>query len=380
MTTMAPVRTVLAITGWGVLSPIGIGIDEFTVSVHNGRSGSAEVGAMFADEIPRPDGFAMTDFNVRDYLGRKGTSFLDRSTALALVVCGQALADSDLVVDETNTERVGIALGTTAGSVRSTSDYSKATFVEDRPYLVNPLIFPNAVMNCAAGQSAIRYHLKGVNATIAGGQAATLSALRYARNLIGLDRADAMVVGATEEYGPQVAWSTEFAMREHGGTLAAGEGAAVFVVEEAERVRRAGRSPQAEVLAAEIATHLPADESTPEEDFSNSLADCLRRALDYAGVTADEVRAVASGENGMPVLDGYENRAIQDVLGDEPRRIRIKELTGEAHSASTALQLAALLASYRADPALDGQVCVLTTRTPDGVVGAAVIRGWHRDG
>lgn len=369
---------VLAITGWGVLSPIGIGVPEFAAALAEGRSGSADVSEMFDDEIPRPDGFAMTGFRARDFLGRKGTSFLDRSTALAMIACGQALADTDLTVDEGNADRVGIALGTTAGSVRSTSDYSRATFVEEKPYLVNPLLFPNAVMNSAAGQSAIRYHLKGVNATIAGAQAAPLSALRYARNLIGLDRAEALLVGATEEYGPQVAWATEFAMRAHGGTLAAGEGAAVFVVEDAARVRRAGRTPDAEVLAVEVVTHLPADESAPEEDFSASLAGCLRRVLETAGVSADEVFAVASAENGMPVLDGYEDRAIREVLGEGPRRLRIKELTGEAGSASTALQIAALLALHRSDPELDGRVGVVTTRTPDGMLGAAVLRGRYR--
>jgi 3-oxoacyl-[acyl-carrier-protein] synthase II len=372
--------TTLAITGWGVLSPIGVGVGEFAGSLARGHRGSADVSEMFEDEIPRPDGFAMTGFRAKDYLGRKGTSFLDRSTALAMVACGQALADTDLTVDESNAERVGIALGTTAGSVRSTSDYSRATFVEEKPYLVNPLLFPNAVMNSAAGQSAIRYHLKGVNATIAGAQTAVLSALRYARNLIGLDRADALLVGATEEYGPQVAWATEFAMRAGGGTLAAGEGAAVFVVEDAARVRRAGRTPDAEVLAVEVLTHLPADESGPAEDFSATLADCLRRALEAAGVRPDDVFAVASSENGMPVPDSHEDRAIREVLGDGPRRLRIKELAGEAGSASTALQIAALLALHRADPELDGRVGVVTTRTPDGMLGAAVLRGRHRPG
>ncbi|MCG8914800.1 beta-ketoacyl synthase [Actinokineospora sp. PR83] len=368
---------VLAITGWGVVSPLGTGAAAFTSGLAAGGPGPADVSEMFEEELPRPDGFAVTDFSAKDHLGRKGTSFLDRSTALALVACGQAIADAGLVVDETNTQRVGIALGTTAGSVKSTSDYSRATYVEDKPYLVNPLIFPNAVMNASAGQAAIRYKMRGVNATVAGGQVAALSALRYARGQIALGRVDVLLVGATEEYCPQSAWATEFAMREHGGTLAAGEGAAVFVVEDAERVRAEGRQPDAEVLAIEVGTHLPEDETTPGSDFSPTLARVITRAVERAGVRPEDVWAVASAENGMPVRDGYEDAAITTVLGTGPERIRVKALAGEAASASNALQFAAVLARHRGDAALDGRVSVVTSRTPDGVVGAAVLRGWR---
>lgn len=366
----------LAITGWGVVSPIGIGADEFAAGLADGRDGRTDVGEMFDEPLPRSDAYAMTGFRARDHLGRKGTTFLDRSTALAMVACGQALTDADLTVDETNEERVGVALGTTAGSVRSTSDYSKATFVEDKPYLVNPLIFPNAVMNCAAGQSAIRYHLKGVNATLAGGQVAMLAGLRYARTLIGLGRVDTLLVGATEEFGPQVAWANEFVMRQHGGDLPAGEGAAVFVVEDAERVRAQGRVPDAEVLAVEVATHLPEDENDPVPDFSPTLAHCLTRALSRAGVAPDQVVAVAPAANGMAAKDTFEDAAITAVLGPDVRRLLVKERAGEALSASNALQLAALLAEHRGRPEHDGAVSVLTSHTPDGVVGAAVVRGW----
>ncbi|OLR93675.1 beta-ketoacyl synthase N-terminal-like domain-containing protein [Actinokineospora bangkokensis] len=368
---------VLAITGWGVVSPIGLGADAFADGLATGRTGTADVSGMFDEPMPRPDGFAVVDFAVKDHLGRKGTSFFDRSTSLALVACQQAIADAALDVAEVGSERVGIVMGTTAGSVKSTSDYSRATFVEDKPYLVNPLIFPNAVMNAAAGQAAIRFKMRGVNATVAGGQAAALSALRYARGQIGLGRADVLLVGATEEFCPQTAWGTEFAMREHGGSLAAGEGAAVFVVEDAERVRAQGRTPDAEVLAVEVGTHLPADEATPGSDFSPSLARVITRALERAGVRPDEVWAVSSAENGMPVRDGYEDAAITAALGGAPERIRVKTAVGEGASAANALQVAAVLARHRRDGALDGRASVVTTRTPDGVVGAAVLRGWR---
>jgi 3-oxoacyl-[acyl-carrier-protein] synthase II len=369
-TTRTPVRRPLAITGWGVLCSVATDPAGLAEALTSRPQGAVPAQEMFEDPLPRPDGHVLTGFRVRDHLGRKGTSFFDRSTALALVATKQALGDTGLTVEDANRERVGMVLGTTAGSVKSTSEYSRDTFVQERPYLVNPLIFPNAVMNCAAGQAAIWYGLKGVNATIAGGQLALHSALRYAGTLIASGYADALLVGTVEEFSAQSAWATAYAQRSAGGDLPTGEGAAVFVVEEADAVRAAGRTPDAEVLATEV--------RQLAEPGSAGLTDCIRLALARAGVDPAEVRLVATGENGMTELDGAEDAAVRAVLGDGPERLRIKELVGECHSASSALALAAVLARHRADPALDGQVSVVTARSADGVVGAAVLRGWSR--
>lgn len=366
----------LAITGWGAVSSLAIGAEDFSAAVTEGRSGLRDVTGMFEDmELPHEKAFAMPDFRVRDHLGRKGTSFFDRSTSLALVGCTLALEDADLVVDDANRERVGIVMGTTAGSIKSTSDYSRETLVQDRPYLVNALLFPNAVMNCAASQSAIWHRLKGVNATVAGGQIAGLSALRYARNQIRRAYVDALLVGSVEEYSPHTAWGTERLYASETQRATVGEGSAVFVVEDAAAVREAGRLPDAEVLAVEIGTY---GQPGSRPDPGDGLATCITRALTTAGVSPSDVWAVASGENGIERLGKVERRGIEQVLGSGPERLRIKEAVGECHSASTSLGIAGLLGRHRAAPELDGRLSVVTSCSADGTVGAAVLRGWHR--
>jgi len=367
---------VLAVTGWGVLSSVGVGADEFVAAVRSGEPRPTDVSGMFDDPLPRPDAHALVDFKVRDYLGRKGTSFFDRSTALAIVAGKLAIEDTDLVITDDNRRRIGITMGTTAGSVRSTSDYSRETFVQSRPYLVNPLLFPNAVMNCAAGQAAIWFGLKGVNATIAGGQLAGMNVLRYGRNLISCGYADALLVGAVEEFSPHVSWATHVSMRAGGGGTASGEGAAVFVVEDAGAVRAAGRTPEAEILAVEVGSYPPSGERSA---MSDGLASLVRRALDRAGVEAADVWAVATAENGVGDLDAVEDGAITGTVGTGPERIRVKDLVGECHSVTGGFQLAYLLARHRADPGLDGGVSVLTSRSSDGAVGVAVVRGYRRE-
>ncbi|MDJ0346538.1 beta-ketoacyl synthase N-terminal-like domain-containing protein [Streptomyces sp. H10-C2] len=368
---------VLAITGFGVLSGAGIGPRALAAAINEQHAEPADVSGMFEEQLPGSHAHALVDFKVRDHLGRKGTSFFDRSTALSMVACKEALSDTDLDINDDNRARIGITLGTTAGSAKSTSDYSRDTFVQDRPYLVNPLLFPNAVMNCAAGQAGIWYGLQGANATIAGGPLAMLNVLRYSRNLIGCGYADALLVGSVEEFSPQSAWAVHYAQSTEGGNLPPGEGAAVFVVEDAVAVRAAGRRIDAEVLAVEVGVF---DPPGPDDTFTRGLATCLARALERAGVTTDQVTTVATAANGMSRLDDAEEAAITSVLGAEVPRLRVKEATGEAFSASGAFQLAALLARHRAEPARDGEISVITTRSADGAAGAAVVRGWSRDG
>ncbi|MEV2274682.1 beta-ketoacyl synthase N-terminal-like domain-containing protein [Nocardiopsis sp. NPDC049922] len=364
-------RPALAVTGWSAVSPIGTGADEFSEAVRLGRSGEADVAdvaAMFDAPLPPLRAHAIPGFRAADHVGRKGTRHLDRSTALAVVATKLALDATDAVVDEETDARVGIVLGTTAGSVRTTSEFSRDTLVQERPYLVNPVMFPSATINCPAGRSAIWHGLRGVNATVAGGQLSGLNVLRYGSVLIAGGHADVLLAGAVEEFSPHTAWGHR--ARTAGHDVPVGEGSAVFAVEDAERVRAQGRTPEAEVLASAFGTGAP-------EDAARTLESCLNRALRSAGVRPDEVWGAATGEHGVEALDAAEDAGVRAVLGDGPARIRIKPLVGECESASGPFQLAALLAHHRADPSLDGRVGVLTSVSAEGAVGAAVVRG-HR--
>ncbi|MCT2589598.1 hypothetical protein LHJ74_06615 [Streptomyces sp. N2-109] len=363
----------MAITGLGVLSGAGIGAPALAGALSAPQT--TDVSEMFEEPLPGGQAHALADFKVRDHLGRKGTSFYDRSTAFGVVACQEALADSALEVDDENRTRVGIVLGTTAGSVKSSWDYTTETLTQERPYLVNPVLFPNAVMNCTAGQAAIRHNLRGPNATVAGGPLAMLNVLRYSRNLLNCGYADALLSGSIEEFGPQEAWRVHHAQSLEGGDLLPGEGAAVFVIESAEAVRAAGRTPDVEVLAVETGVFDPASAGS---GLADGLTLCLSRALERAGVTAGQVSTVATAANGMTRLDEAEEAAINAVLGSDVPRLEVKEATGETSSASGALQLAALLARHRGGEAGDGDISVITSRDEEGAAGAAVIRGWNR--
>jgi 3-oxoacyl-[acyl-carrier-protein] synthase II len=331
-----------------VVSPAGVGLSPLAAAL-------AGQGATNA----------LADFDARAHLGRRGTVFLDRCTALGLVACGQALDDSGLDVNDGNRHRVGVALGTTMGSLRSMSDYTRETLVEERPYLVNPALFPNTVMNCAAGQSAIRYGLRGINATVAGGPLGILAVLRYAANVLRRGYADAMLAGAVEELTPHRAAAVEVT----GAGDRVGEGAVVLVVEDREAALAAGRHVDGELLSVRAAF---SPGGTPA-GVTRTLAACVRRALAEAGLEPGQVALVTSGTPG----DEAAARAL-GLLTTEP--IPVRQVMGECHAIAAALQVSALLSRHRDDPGRDDRVSLVTAVTPEGGVAAGLIRGFSRGG
>lgn len=369
----------LAVTGFGVLCSAGVGPGALVAALACDRQERPDPGrdvtGLYPDPLPTSTAHALAGFDVRQILGRKGTSFLDRRSSLALVACAEAVKDSGLMIDDENRTRIGITLGTTWGSLAAMSDFTRDTLVEQRPYLVNPARFPNTVMNCAAGQAAIWYRLKGVNATIAGDQMAFLQGLEYSANVLRRGYADTILAGAVEEFTPHTAWATSL-MRRNGSAVVAGEAAAVFVVERSEAARQTGKRVDAEILSVDIA-FAPGGASGGR--MTGALERCIGRALGQAHVDAADLSLVATCEDDDDGIQ-IEADALAAANAGHVRRILVKRAFGECHAAVGCLQVAALLALHRNDPGRDGDVSLVTGWTREGSVGAAVMRGWSRVG
>jgi 3-oxoacyl-[acyl-carrier-protein] synthase II len=351
--------TGIAVTSWSAITSAGLGAAALARQLDSMLVGQgAAVGHMYEEPLPTPSAHALVDFDVRAHLGRRGTSSYDRATSLAVVCCQDALAGSGLDLDGTTRARVGVALGTSLGSFKSTSDYTRETLVQDKPYLVNPMLFPNTVMNCAAGQVAIRLGLRGVNATIAGGAVAFLNALRYAANIIGRGYADAMLTGAVEEYTPHRAWAAHLG----GAAVPAGEAAGVFVLTGTGAPQWAAAPWQAGILA--VATGYGPGGG---DNADRALAGCVDRVLRRSGMAPADVAAVYTGEDAED--DCGEFGPAASALGHSPRRVQAKRLLGECDAASGAVALAVALAhgGHR-------ELSLITGRGPDGAVGAALVR------
>ncbi|ORT59086.1 beta-ketoacyl synthase N-terminal-like domain-containing protein [Streptomyces sp. CB03238] len=247
-------------------------------------------------------------------------------------------------------------------------DFTRDSLVQEKPFYVDPMRFPNTVMNCAAGQCAIWHQLKGPNTTVAGGRASGLLALNYALRLQKAGHTRTVLCGAVEEFSTARSWLEVHTRQEDeaGGLL--GEGAAVLLLEYAEASAEHGRPGLAEILALEFGVFHTADEVAPV------LADSIRRALERSGVRTDEIRLVADSQ-ACGVRGEAERAALKDVLGTHrPERIACAELIGDTHAASATFQIAALLAAAEERAGLSGSLGLITSVDRDGVVGCAVLR------
>lgn len=352
-------RPPLAVTGWSAVSTLGIGAGTFSDGIIAGHPASPGAGH---DEPPPPvpDG-RVPDFDIRRLLGRKNTRAMDRITGLTVLTVGRLLDAERAAGHEFSGHETGFVLGTTTGSVQSMMDFSRDSFTQDRPYLVDPARFPYAVMNCAAGQSAIWHGLRGPNATVASGQVAGLSALRYAARLRHSGHARSVLCAAVEELTPQRVW-LEQQRKEEGGGGTPGEGCAVFRLESLDDVATANRPALAYLLATAFRV-FPDAAAVPR-----LLGDCVRSVLRAAGAAPADVWAVAAD------LPGSQYAGLSDTVGGRPRRISLAGRLGDTGAASAALLLAAILSHAAVDRASGGRVALLAAADREGLLGAAAFR------
>jgi 3-oxoacyl-[acyl-carrier-protein] synthase II len=354
------------ITAWSAVSSYGIGRTAFAEGLRARRPAVTRLGAEHG-ELPVGTGGVVPDFDVRKVLGKKGTRSMDRVTGLAVTAAGALLDDDERNRAVGTGEGAAFALGTTTGSAQSMMDFTRESLTGERPFFVDPARFPNTVMNCAAGQSAIWYQLKGPNATIAGGRAAGLHALNYARRLLAAGRARTVLCGAAEEFSQARSWLERHSADEGDDTAdpPLGEGCALLLVEPHDP-DDAAQPVLAELVAVELGV-------APAGDIRPALEARLRAALDRAGVRPDRVVAVA--RSGAPGAEGRaEAAAVADVLGDAPADLTPTGLIGDTGAAAAAFQAAALL-SYAADrpAAAAGRIGVITSVDRTGTVGCALL-------
>ncbi|MBT2510100.1 hypothetical protein J7I98_30440 [Streptomyces sp. ISL-98] len=365
----------LVITGHGVVSAAGLGLGPLGELLAAGGPGHTGPQGDDAADYPPRAVRTVPGFKAADHLGRKGTRHLDRLTGLGLVACKEALdglGASGAAVTDADSRRTGVVMATSTGSIQSLSELARDTLVQDAPYMVNPSRFPNTVMNCCAGQIAIRNGLRGLNATVAGGRLSGLFAFRHARVALSQGRAERLLVGGTEELSAPAAWAWHRTgvLREQ---AAVGEGSAVFMVEDAERAAGRGHTALAELLACEVGFY---GATAERHSLATGLAECVERALVRSRVAVEEITTVALGATHHVGLDRVEELAVESALGGLPGAVRIAEALGETYSAAGAFQVAAVLAQWQRDPAPSGSVrtALITSVGQDGNAGALVLR------
>jgi 3-oxoacyl-[acyl-carrier-protein] synthase II len=351
----------VVVTGAGVVSPIGAGVEEFENNLYAGCSGIGPSELLGEGAVAAE----VRNFNPQHWLGNKGIRVLDRSARLLSVAAQMALTATGLQQQDTSEgdPNLGLVCGTMFGSVHSITSFDWSG-VTDGPAYVNPMAFPNTVINSPAGQAAIKHKLRGVNSTISAGLASGLYAIHYAAEFLRFGRATALLAGGVEElseeaqvsFGKVGVLSARGCLRPFGadrdGTVL-GEGSALWMLETAESAEARGAKALLEISgfgAAHDAHDIQAYRVRGEGATSS-----IKQALAAAEIGPDQIGCVIACASGSRTGDEMELRALKNVFGARLEQLPVcapKAAFGEALGASGALcaLTAGLALSKRAIP------------------------------
>jgi 3-oxoacyl-[acyl-carrier-protein] synthase II len=329
----------VVVTGMGLVTPLGIGLDQVWGRLIAGESGIrsiqsfdvSDLPARIAAQVPRGDRESGL-FNADDWVPPKDQRKMDEFIVYALAAAAQAVEDSGWTPDdEEERERTGVMIGSGIGGLPAITE-GAITLQERGPRRISPFFIPSALINLASGHVSIRYGFKGPNHSVVTACSTGAHAIGDAARLIMLDDADVMVCGGTEAaicrlgiagFAASRALSTNFnddpprASRpwdEARDGFVMGEGAGILVLEELDHAKARGAKIYAEVIGYGMsgdAYHLTA----PAED-GNGAFRSMRNALRRAGIALDQIDYINAHGTSTPLGDEIELGAVKRLFGD----------------------------------------------------------------
>jgi 3-oxoacyl-[acyl-carrier-protein] synthase II len=348
--------TDVLITGLGVVTPIGIGVDTFWEALVAGRSGAGPITRFDASEYPVRIAAEVDDFVPTDWIDGREVARTDRFCQMGVAAASLAWEHAGLegTVDP---ERVGVIVGSGIGGL-ATIEEQHAALLKGGPRRVSPFMVPRLMPNAVAAAIAMRFGLKGANFSVASACASGAHAIGEALQVLRQGRADVVLAGGTEAAisplsvaafarmgalsgrndDPEAA-SRPFDRDRDGFVF--GEGAGVIVLELADHAAARRARPIARLTgygATADAFHVT--QPDPEGD---GAVRAMQLALADAGVTPQDVDYVNAHGTSTPYNDRIETYALKRALGNEAKRIPItstKSQTGHLLGAAGAVEAA----------------------------------------
>ena len=334
----------VVVTGMGIASPLGLGIDNVWKRLTAGESGigpislfdAAELPARIAGEVPRGTK-AEGKLDLNEWVPVKDQKKMDRFILLAMVAATEAVEDSGWV-PQTEEERcaTGVMIGSGIGGLPNISENAKLV-AEGKAKRLSPFFIPSALINLASGHVSIKYGFKGPNHSAVTACATGVHAIGDAARLIALGDADVMVAGGAEGavcdigiagFCASRALSTGYNDTPSKGSrpwdegrdgFVMGEGSGVLVLEEYEHARARGAKIYAEVIGYGMsgdAYHITA----PAEGHDGAYR-AMKAALRDAGVAPGDIQYVNAHGTSTPMGDDLELEAVEKLFGEDGRKI-----------------------------------------------------------
>src|SRR5689334_19399135 len=354
----------VVVTGMGLVTPLGIGLERNWSNLVEGASGVraiqsfdvSDLPVKIAAQVPRGE-TASGLFNADDWVPPKDQRKMDGFIVYALAAAAQAVEDAGWSPeDEGERERTGVMIGSGIGGLPGITD-AALNLHERGPRRISPFFIPACLINLASGHVSIRYGLKGPNHAVVTACSTGAHAIGDAARLIVLGDADVMVAGGTESpicrlaiagFGAARALSTGFndtpekASRPYdkvrGGFVMA-EGAGVVVLEEYEHAKKRGAKIHAEIIGYGMsgdAYHI----TSPAPDGDGAFRS-MTAAIKRAGIAVSDLDYINAHGTSTPLGDEIELAAAERLLGNAASKVSMsstKSSTGHLLGAAGAIE------------------------------------------
>ena len=346
----------IAITGLGIVSPVGNDIKTAWDNIVSGRSGIGKVERFDTTNFPVHFGGEIRNLDLEPYITSKDARRMDAFMQYGVVAGIQAMRDSGLVVTEANTERIGIMMGSGMGGLESIEDTYERYLETHSPKKVSPFFIPASIINLVGGHLSIAFKITGPNLAVATACTTSTHALGLAMRLIQYGEVDAMLAGGSE-MATCVTGMSGFAQakalssrnddpqgasrpwdKDRDGFVM-GDGAGAMMLEEWEHAKARGAKIYAEVVGFGMsgdAYHVTAPPSDGE-----GARKAMSKAIQDAQLNPDQIQYVNAHATSTELGDRAETLAIRRAFGPAADKLAVsstKSMTGHLLGAAGAVE------------------------------------------
>lgn len=335
----------VVVTGLGLIAPVGLDVASGWENILAGKSGIQPITHFDVSAFSVRFGGPIYGFDVEQYVSKKESRKMDAFIHYGVAAGVQAIKDSGIEITEQNAKRIGVAIGSGIGGLTGI-ETSYGAFLSGGPRKISPFFVPANIINMVAGNLSIMYGLKGPNISIVSACSTGAHNIGDAMRMIQYGTVDVMVAGgaematsptglggfaaaralSTRNDDPQGAsrpWD-----RDRDGFVLS-DGAGVLVLEELEHAKARGARIYAELAGS--AMNSDAYHMTSPSPGGEGAADCMRLALQDAGINIDQVNYINAHGTSTPAGDVAETLAVKLAFGDAAYKVPVsstKSMTG----------------------------------------------------
>ncbi|KTD41149.1 3-oxoacyl-ACP synthase [Legionella parisiensis] len=345
----------IVITGMGMVTPVGLNVEETWQNILGGVSGVVLADEFDASEYSTRIWAKVKNFNIEDYVPLKDARKMDVFTQYGIAAADEAILDSGLKIDTNLSNRIGVAVGAGIGGIQTITN-NQDKLMAGGPRKVSPFFIPAGIINMVAGQISIRHQLKGPNIAVVTACTTGTHNIGLAGRMIAYGDADVMVCGGAEMTLTPLCLAGFSAVRslskrnddpakasrpfdKDRDGFVMGEGAGVLVLEEYEHAKARGAKIYAELVGFGMsgdAFHI-----TAPDDDADGAARAMEAAIHDAGIDPEQVDYINAHGTSTYLNDLNETKAIKRVFKQHAYDLAVsstKSMTGHLLGAAGAVE------------------------------------------